>query len=244
MIRLDDPMLMRRLSDLTHRIAGRTRPQFPHMPRLRDGRLACTALFLGEWLRGPAAIGAICASSRWLAREIAVHVPAGDGLVVELGAGTGMVTDALLNKRGVSPDRLIVIERSEAFVRHLRRRFPGIAVICGDAARLDELLPRGRHVDALISSLPLRSLSQPLRRRIIDQWAQALDNDSVLIQYTYDIRGQTRTCSCDQAFMVHDSRIVWANLPPARVLLARRSPCAGTPLSSTRQSASIARSSG
>lgn len=241
MIRLDDPMLMRRLSDLTHRIAGRTRPQIPRVPRLRDGRLACTALFLGEWLRAPAAIGAVCASSRWLAREIAVHVPAGDGLVVELGAGTGIVTDALLSKRGVSPDRLIVIERSEAFVRHLRRRFPGIAVICGDAAQLDELLPRDRHIDALISSLPLRSLSQPLRRRIIDQWAQALDQDSVLIQYTYDIRWQTHTCACDQSFVVHDSRIVWANLPPARVLLARRSPWANTGLPELRKPSAMSR---
>lgn len=228
MIWLDDPMLVRRLSDLTQRIAGRTRIGRDFLRR--DGRLAGTALFLGEWLRGPAAVGAVCASSRWLAREIASHVPAGDGLVIELGAGTGMVTDALLNKQGVPSTRLIVIERSEAFVRHLRRRFPGTTVICGDAARLDELIPYGQHIDALISSLPLRSLPQALRRRILDQWTQALDAESILIQYTYDIRPQTRTCSCDEAFEVQDSHLVWANLPPARVLLARRSPYANTGL--------------
>ncbi|WP_269498307.1 class I SAM-dependent methyltransferase [Castellaniella sp. S9] len=221
MIRLDHAMLVRRVSDLTRRIAARTFPWTEYHPGLHGGRLGNLVLFAGEWLRGPAAVGAVCSSSRWLAREIARHVPAGGGLVVELGAGTGIVTQALL-ERGISPGRLIAIERSEAFVAHLRRRFPGITVICGDAAQLDGLIPEGLRIDALVSSLPLRSLPLPERRRILDQWDRALDADSMLIQFTYDIRPQTRTCSCDQAFEVRNSRIVWANLPPARVLLARR----------------------
>jgi len=221
MIWLDHTMLVRRLAGLTRRIAARTLPWTERHPGRHLGRLGNVVLFAGEWLRGPAAVGAICSSSRWLAGEIARRVPAGEGLVVELGAGTGMVTEALL-ARGVSRNRLIVVERSEAFVGHLRRRFPGVTVICGDAAQLGSLVPEALRIDALVSSLPLRSLPLAERRLIIEQWERALDPGGVLIQFTYDLRPQARTCSCDHAFEVYDSRIVWANLPPARVLLARR----------------------
>ncbi|MER1968371.1 methyltransferase domain-containing protein [Castellaniella sp. GW247-6E4] len=220
MIWLDHAMLARRLAGLTRRIAARTRPWTEYRPGHHLGRLRNVSLFVGEWLRGPGSVGAVCSSSRWLARELASHAPIGEGLVVELGAGTGIVTEALL-ERGISPGRLIVVERSEAFSGHLRRRFPGVTVICGDAAQLGTLLPQGLRIDALVSSLPLRSVPLTERHRIIEQWERTLDPDSALIQFTYDIRPQTRTCSCDQAFEVHDSRIVWANLPPARVLLAR-----------------------
>uniref|UniRef100_UPI00333FEA52 class I SAM-dependent methyltransferase n=1 Tax=Castellaniella defragrans TaxID=75697 RepID=UPI00333FEA52 len=214
-------MLVRQLSGLTRRIAARTLPWTERHPGLHHGRLGNLVLFVREWLRGPGTIGAICSSSRWLAREIARHVTIGEGLVIELGAGTGIVTEALL-ARGISPGRLIAIERSEAFASHLRRRFPGITVICGDAARLDSLIPEGLRIDALVSSLPLRSLPRQEQFQIVDQWKRTLGPGGTLIQFTYDIRPQTHTCSCDRAFEVYDSRIVWANLPPARVLLARR----------------------
>src|SRR5690348_4415792 len=73
---------------------------------------ASPGLFLREWLVQPGIVGAICPSSHRLARSMAERIPVqGDGLVVELGAGTGAVTQALLEK-GISPDRLRVVERS------------------------------------------------------------------------------------------------------------------------------------
>src|SRR3546814_14318976 len=96
-------------------------------------------------MRAPGMIGAVCSSSRYLAAEIAHMVPSGDGLVVELGAGTGMVTQALL-EHGISPRRLIIVERSEGFVAHLRHRFPEATVIHGDAANLCELIPDRKSV--------------------------------------------------------------------------------------------------
>jgi phospholipid N-methyltransferase len=159
---------------------------------------------------------------------MARQVPSGDGLVIELGAGTGMVTQALLDY-GISPGRLIVIERSSRFVEHLRHRFPGTTVIHGDAARLAELIPQGLHIDAIVSSLPLRSLPGDLRARVVAQWQHVLDKDSALIQFTYDIRPQTHTCPADHAFAVIASRVVWANLPPARVLHARLMPGGSRP---------------
>lgn len=222
MIWLDHAFFSRRLTDLRRRLES-SRAPFPDIRDLLPPKARNMALFLGEWMHGPGAIGAVCASSRQLSMAMANQVPAGTGLVIELGAGTGMVTQALLD-RGVSPGRLIIIERSSRFVDHLRRRFPGLTIVHGDAARLSELIPQGLHIDAIVSSLPLRSLPAELRAGIVAQWQRVLDQDSALIQFTYDIRPQAHTCACDHAFCVVASRIVWANLPPARVLRARLMP--------------------
>ncbi|HIC7210169.1 class I SAM-dependent methyltransferase [Burkholderia stabilis] len=179
-----------------------------------------SALFVREWVGRPAAVGALCPSSRHLAREMADAVPDGDGLVVELGGGTGAITAALL-ERGVAPRRLVVVERSPAFVQHLRRRFPDVSVVWGDARQLERLLPPGVRVDAIVSCLPLRTLPRDDVTAIVDQCRRVLPADGVLIQFTYDLRPPGRHPLGDPAFIASGSRIVWANIPPARIVTVR-----------------------
>ena len=173
-------------------------------------------VFAREMFSQPAAVGAIWPSSRRLARSLASRVPLhGDGLVVELGGGTGVVTHALL-QRGIAPARLVVIERSAAFVRHLRVRFPGTIVVQGDAAELESLLPRGSRIDAIVSSLPLRSLPSREAAAIVAQWRALIADGGIVVQFTYALSGTEHQRL--QGFLQRWSRIVWANLPPARVL--------------------------
>ena len=202
--------------------------------RLANARHSCAPwLFARQMLTEPASVGAIWPSSRRLARNVASRVPRhGDGLVVELGGGTGAVTNALL-QRGIAPGRLVVIECSPAFVRHLRRRFPGVSILHGDAAKLGELLPGGRPIDAIVSSLPLRSLRAREAAAIVAQWRALIGNGGIVIQFTYDLRDNDRQSL--PGFRQRGSDIVWANLPPARVVAleyceAERK--AGTPASS------------
>jgi phosphatidylethanolamine/phosphatidyl-N-methylethanolamine N-methyltransferase len=172
-------------------------------------------LFAREVFNQPASVGAIWPSSRRLATSVASMVPPnGDGLVVELGGGTGVVTRALL-QQGIAPERLVVIERSAVFVRHLRKRFPKVAVLHGDAAELGELLPHGRNVDAIVSSLPLRSLPSRVAAAIVAQWRALVRDGGVVVQFTYDLR---RLRHPPPGFLQRASGVVWANLPPARVL--------------------------
>jgi phospholipid N-methyltransferase len=173
-------------------------------------------LFAWEMLSQPSAVGAIWPSSRRLANNVASRVPvSGDGLVIELGGGTGVVTQALL-QRGIAPGRLVVIERSAVFVRHLRKRFPEVQIVHGDAADLDQLLRPGARVDAIVSSLPLRLLPAGAAAAIVKQWRALVRHRGVVVQFTYDLR------AIDQrpwpGFLRRASDIVWANLPPARVL--------------------------
>ena len=121
--------------------------------------LTDTSLFLQEWLANPQRTGAVVPSSRQLATAMAHWLPSDpDSFVLELGPGTGAVTQALL-KHGLREDRLVAIERNPKMARLLHNRFPRARIINGDAWRLDDLLRKGldpiENVGAVFSSLPL-----------------------------------------------------------------------------------------
>ena len=183
---------------------------------------ASLALFTREIWANPRAMGAACPSAPALASCMASRVPLDrDGLVVELGGGTGAVTAALL-KHGLPPWKLVVIERSSTLVNHLRRRFPQLRIIQGDAAQLAQLLghDRSRGVGGIVSSLPLRSLPPAVTRAIGHQFETLLDAGGLLVQYTYDLRG-TQSGLLPH-FRRRSSKIIWSNLPPARVEVFER----------------------
>lgn len=190
--------------------------RFPHAQRVSGYiRNIAPGLFIQELFTQPGSVGAICPSSRYLARYMARQVPVDDdGLVIELGAGTGAITQALLD-RGVAPGDLLLVEYSRPFVQRLRQRFAGLDVIHGNAAELCQLVPRGRKIRAIVSSLPLCSLPEHLTRAILQQWQTLLSEDGVAIQFSYHLRKpRWRQYLSPQHTR---SRIVWANLPPANI---------------------------
>ncbi len=183
--------------------------------RSRYGVAAAYWQFAREFLRHPRQIGAVCPSSPVLARRIASLVPPGRGLVLELGPGGGAVTAALL-RHGIAAKDLVLLERSDALVRQLARRFPGVRLIHGDAARLASYdVLRSRHVRAVVSSLPLRSLPAPQVRAILDQISAIAGPDTVFIQFSYALHASYLGMA--RGFEREFSHLVWRNLPPARV---------------------------
>lgn len=195
-------------------------------PYLHQFSQSPLAIFTRELLTNPRAVGAACPSSVQLARAMARHVdPDTQGLVLELGAGTGRVTEALL-ARGIAPERLIVVERSEKLVHHLHKRFPQLRVIEGDACQLKKLLGKDfQHISHVVSSLPLRSLPRPVVHGITAQLDRLLLQDAVLIQFTYDLSGKglVRLGNTPaKRFIRVSSQIIWQNLPPARVDVFRQ----------------------
>lgn len=172
-------------------------------------------LFFTELLRNPGAIGAVWPSSKALAYAMARQLPVvGEGLIVELGAGTGCVTEALLES-GIDPGRLLIVERSPAFVRHLRHRYPAIKVVQGDATQLHAFVPSNAVVDAIVSSLPLRSLTTVEVSAVVGQWHRVLKTEGIVVQFTYNLRGLIK--SNLDGFMEQTKCLVWKNIPPARV---------------------------
>ena len=78
-------------------------------------------LFIKRWLAHPLKVGALLPSSPFLARMVARHTRIGeDDVVVELGAGTGAVTKALLDA-GIPKERLFVVEIDADMCTYLRK---------------------------------------------------------------------------------------------------------------------------
>lgn len=189
------------------------------------------SLFLRELVAQPGSVGAVCASSPQLAARMAALVDlAADGLVVELGGGTGVITAALL-AHGVPPGRLVVVEQSERLATHLQRRFAAVRVLQGDAADLPMMLARlgdgsvPPRVGHIVSGLPLLSIPLDCRQRILQAGAAVLAPGGRLLQFTYALRGASPWQLAGLVPERHER--VLANLPPARIdvltrVLARR----------------------
>jgi phosphatidylethanolamine/phosphatidyl-N-methylethanolamine N-methyltransferase len=184
---------------------------------------AGTTLFLKRWLRRPFAMGAVVPSGRLLAEAMAETTKAvladRPGHVVELGAGTGEVTKALL-AAGLAPQRLALVERDPELARFLRGHFPGPRIIEGDAARLPRLLAEHdiTPIAAVVSSLPLLSLPAGIVQSIVAGVFEALPRGAALVQFTYGPTPPVPRAVRERLHLdgAHGKRI-WRNVPPAVV---------------------------
>lgn len=189
---------------------------------------AGTALFLKRWLRQPLAMGAVMPSGPLLTRALALtavrEMQGRDGHVVELGAGTGEVTKALL-AAGIAPQRLALVERDPELVAFLRRHFRGPRIIEGDAARLPKLLAAEgmTNVATVVSGLPLLSLPAEVVTGIVHGVFDALPRGAALVQFTYGPAPPIPKPLRESLHLVgaHGRRI-WRNVPPAVVWTFRR----------------------
>lgn len=173
--------------------------------------------FLSSWLKNPKNVGAVAPSGPALARCMAAVVdPSVEGTIAELGPGTGPVTAALL-ERGIAAERLVLVEYDAHFCEILRKRFPLVKVVQGDAFALDSTLEGHASfpLSAVVSSLPLLNFSQEDRRRLIEHAMRLLRPRSPFVQFTYGANSPLPIES--SLYETSSARRVWLNLPPARV---------------------------
>jgi phosphatidylethanolamine/phosphatidyl-N-methylethanolamine N-methyltransferase len=181
--------------------------------------LTDTTLFLQEWFANPQRTGSVTPSSPKLAAAMAHWLPSDPAsYVLELGPGTGAVTEALI-KRGLREEKLVAIERNPKMARLLREKFPRARIITGDAWHLDVLLREQRHpiesVGAVISSLPLLNFPLEEAEVLAQKIRNILEPQGNWVQYSYRIHKLRPRGS--SSFRLRASKIVWLNLPPARV---------------------------
>jgi len=181
--------------------------------------LTDSTLFLREWFANPQRTGSVTPSSPQLAAAMARWLPQDrESFVLELGPGTGAVTEALL-RRGLREDRLVAIEHNPKLAKLLREKFPRAHIITGDAWKLDELLRHRRepieNVGAVFSSLPLLNFPPAEAEALAQKIRSVLQPRGNWVQYSYHLgKKQPRGSS---SFKLHASKIVWLNFPPARV---------------------------
>ncbi len=187
-----------------------------------DERFEDEARFLRSWLEKPLLTGAVTPSSRMLARTMASYVdPRLPGPVIELGPGTGPVTDALI-RRGIAQDRLVLVEYNPEFCKLLKRRFPKATIVQGDAYDIRETLAGvlSDPAAATVSSLPLFTKPMDKRLDLLETALGAMRPNAPFIQFTYAVVPPMPARS--KAYTATSSSRVWLNLPPARVWVYRR----------------------
>ncbi len=185
--------------------------------------------FFGSFLRQPVTVGSVWPSSYALAREM-IH---GCNLrhadtVVELGAGTGAITRAILEAIG-RKTLVLALELDGRHVHRLRRRFPGLKVCHQSAELLQECLKQHdrEQADCVISALPWGNMRSKLQGRILEAVLRALKPGGVFTAMGYwHARSYSTTRhfrkQLEQHFkQVTVSRIVWFNVPPALVYRCR-----------------------
>ena len=180
-------------------------------------------LFFRRWLKHPFQVGTLAPITPKLARLAAQAVSNPDGLYVEIGAGTGRLSRALL-QQGVKPENLALVELDPFFCSFLNQTLPSVLepdqslpfVIEGDAAKLPDLLPAHfiGQVDVVFSVIPLMYIPTSVRQAIIEAAFQVLKPGGVIIHVTYNARSPL-------SFMpnLHQHRLgqLWLNLPPGFV---------------------------
>jgi len=178
--------------------------------------------FFRTWMENPLSIGAVTPSGKALARTMAAYVdPDSDGPVIELGPGTGPVTEALV-AQGVDPARLVLVEFDPTFCRLLRKRYPEATVVQGDAYGLRVLLNvvMRQPAAAVVSGLPLFTKPLKMRLRLLLDAFGLMAPGAPFVQFTYAAYSPIPR-RLDRVKSQASERI-WTNIPPARVWVYRK----------------------
>jgi phosphatidylethanolamine/phosphatidyl-N-methylethanolamine N-methyltransferase len=180
---------------------------------MKSYETAAYADFLLGAFRNPKGVSALAPSSPSLARAIAGEVDASrEGLVVELGPGTGAVTSALL-ARGIASKRLLLVEREPEFVLILRRLYPALDVRCGDALRLEDYVKPTASVAAVVSGLPILHLPPEVRRQLVNRSLACQGAGGYFVQLSYGWQPPVPPMSGVSI----SKKTVWSNFPPAHI---------------------------
>jgi phosphatidylethanolamine/phosphatidyl-N-methylethanolamine N-methyltransferase len=177
---------------------------------------ADASIFFALWLQKPLRIAAANPSGVRLADAVARCIDlARPGPVLELGAGTGSLTQGLV-RAGCPPERIIAFERELALAAVLLREFPTMTVIAGDATRIREQLPGGvERLAAVVSSLPIKWFSGAAQRAVVRPCLDLLGPGGCLIQVT---NAFSSPLPVDRLGIAgREVARVWRNLLPAQI---------------------------
>jgi len=179
----------------------------------REARLGDRGLFLKKFLNKGRTISSAAPSSKAMAKALVEAVDfSSPGTIIELGAGTGPVTEYILER--LRPHhRFVAVENDPDFCEVLRRRFPELTLLEQDATRVAEALRRLgiERVDYVISGLPSPALSP---RGIVRLWrwlSEVLAPNGLFVQIT--IVPLIYRAFYARLFEKVDYRMVWWNMP-------------------------------
>lgn len=178
--------------------------------------------FFKGWIDKPKAVGSIIPTSSITARKMASIIDVKSGLpVLEVGPGTGVITKAIL-KHGVKPENLYAVEYSHDFVMHLRRNYPGVNVIEGDAFDLDTTLGEKASLtfDSVVSGVPLLNFPVAARVKYVESLLDRIPEGRPIVQLTYGPKSPVPPGLGN--YTVEKFDFIIRNIPPTMLWIYRR----------------------
>lgn len=186
--------------------------------------------YIKQFLKDPKSTGSITPSNEELS-ELVTETARLDkmGTVVELGSGTGVFTEKILEKK--SPEALFfAIEINPEFCEATKSRCPSATVYRDSAENMKKYLERhGKDsCDCIISSLPWAVFDHGTQDRLLDVIWDVLKPGGRMITFSYSISMMVpnarrfRSTLRNKFTSVVKSKTVWSNFPPAFVYSAEK----------------------
>lgn len=179
--------------------------------------------FLKQFIKDRQMVGATHPSTRALGEKILEHVDFENSrLLVELGPGTGVFTDLIIDQMAADA-KLLVFELNDNFFESLAERIhdPRVQLIHDSAEFISKYLTEDEQqkVDVVISSLPLTVFPEQLRKTVLDVAHECLKPDGMYTQFQYSLQAkrllEARYKKVQIAFTMR-------NFPPAFVYTCRK----------------------
>jgi phosphatidylethanolamine/phosphatidyl-N-methylethanolamine N-methyltransferase len=173
--------------------------------------------FLRRFVAKPFKVASPVPSGRDLARRVAAQIDLNvPGPILELGAGTGAVTEAILGA-GAPRERLIAVEQDDEFVSLLKQQFQAITVVKGDAFAISDILRSAgvtQLLSAIVCGLPVLSRPPEIRAKLIDDAAVHLRKGGRFIQFSYSAKPPLPSLL---SMNVQHAATAWRNFPPMHI---------------------------
>ena len=174
--------------------------------------------FIKEFWKDKKMIGSIMPSSKFLAAKMLNHIPLKNTkLIIELGPGTGIFTEKIIEKIGAST-HLIVLELNTDFCKELKAKInlPNVHIKEASADKIGEIMKQigFEKADIIISSLPLANFSEELRNSILEIVHESLNEKGSFIQFQYSLNAFK---NLKKLFTVVKLNFTALNFPPAFV---------------------------
>lgn len=178
--------------------------------------------FIREGIRNFKSVGSVSRSSVYVCRSMTRLVPKlKDGIILEFGAGDGVITEEILRQMGPG-DRLLVFEINPEFCDHLRKiEDPRITVFeesAENAGRILENLGLDQ-ADLIISAIPFLLFPKHEALRLVSEFKNLLRPGGRFIQLHYSLNLKE---DYEDIFDEVRIRFVPINIPPAFIFECRK----------------------
>lgn len=179
--------------------------------------------FLRQFFKDRKMVGAVSPSTRFLGEKMLENIDFDNAKsLVELGPGTGVFTDIII-ERMRKDAKLLVFELNNEFYESLNARINDsrVQIIHDSAENIAKYLPEEEQTkqDAVISSLPLMVFPAELRQAVVKAAYSSLKSKGTYVQFQYSLQSKKFLESVYESVKI---TFTVKNFPPAFVYTCKK----------------------